>query len=1132
MSALLPSLELIFGWLLAASWQASVLALVVLAIQRIFGARLNPRWRYALWLLVVVRLALPVLPESGLSLFQFAPPPPAALTVSVTEPLFVAAPPAPPVDLPLNVPRPVHPLSFYSLFALIWLAGAFGLLTLTVIVNRRFAQQVANSPEITDPELLRFFSEAKAEFHVHRPIRLIENGQVQSPAIMGLFHPTLLLPVDVREKFDARELRFIFLHELAHLKRGDVLVQTLIALLQILHWFNPVLWFAFRRMRIDREPATDALVLSRTGEDEKERYGLMLIKLLEHFNQRHSLATLVGILEDKDQFKRRFSLIARFTRGAYGWSVMGIALMVFLSVACLTRSKDGRNSLQGTGDTTRTLASEKSDSSLDIITSPPIYVSYTNVGIGAFGPVHHGSSISDDSRVPGTNESLHVWCKSSTSNSALLEFIASKPSGPSRLTPNGRTSQPVTERRTEQVVPVGKTFSFRIFDAVDVTISPSLDPAGNEIMTPIFQAIYSHDAARVKVLLAKGAVVKSTDMEAALEVGPPAVAKLLWDAGDRHVSEMTYAIDQGATIPDLKRLLTSGAQVEREDDYTITPLGMAARLGNVEVAGWLLKHGARINSSREAPLSLAVKGESVEMVDFLLKNGAKPDRDILAGSGSFGGSSLPDQMEKRVEMARSMIKAGALDHLDEASKSGLLIAACEQKNPTLLRLYLDSGIDPLVKVRDGKTALEIVQAAYARRDVDPAKQGMQPLIDILEAAQKDASTKAGSAELPATARKASVAAMPAALTRPFAYQLPQMVAFDATPGTHPELVPLFGAGAGKAKTGETDAGKSGDAIFSGQLTIPADAHADFAKSTGVLVSDTGTQYPLSFDEHGMFSVAGVKAGRYREVVHVVCEPRDHVIGVDKTFGFTEVAPGAHAHIVLGWDPTPPATDGIEIELKIVQIDEDVYQANKAKIDSGVEKDGFALIGLLNQLKGVSLLSAPSVTTKPGLKANIDIVREMPYPTEFEKPKMTSFIAGPGPGASTNLDLYIPPTPREFETKNIGVSAEITPALIGKTLSPQGTIIPDRIMLNGTFTVAEFEGFTQSNLEAEVTPTFNTSESHFVEAVADGELKAVWIPGSHYRTADTLDAMPGVKMDPTAPTIKTRYLLLLSAREVD
>jgi beta-lactamase regulating signal transducer with metallopeptidase domain len=344
-ASFVQELEQVFGWLLSASWQASVLALFVLMAQRVLGSRLNPRWRNALWLLVLVRLILPVLPESTLSLFQFAPTPPVAVTVSVTEPLFISTPalPPPPSTSPVE-PEPTHPFSAYSLLAVAWLVGAVTLLVLTWLVNRRFARQVANSPAVSDPELLELFAEAKAELRIHRPIRLIENEQVQSPAIMGLFQPTLLLPADVREKFDARELRFIFLHELAHLKRGDVMVQALIALLQILHWFNPVLWFAFRRMRIDREPATDALVLSRTGEDEKERYGLMLIKLLEHFNQRHSLPTLVGILEDKDQFKRRFSLIARFTRGAYGWSLLGVLIIGILSVACLTKSKASENS--------------------------------------------------------------------------------------------------------------------------------------------------------------------------------------------------------------------------------------------------------------------------------------------------------------------------------------------------------------------------------------------------------------------------------------------------------------------------------------------------------------------------------------------------------------------------------------------------------------------------------------------------------------------------------------------------------------------------------------------------------------------------------------------------------------------
>lgn len=331
-------LETVFSWVWTASWQASVLALLVLLLQVTLGRWLNPRWRYALWLLVLARLLLPALPESAFSLFQFAPAP--VVLAPIIEPAPI--PLASPLPAPSFHPPSISPATSFSIFfglAMVWAIGAFLLLLLTWQVNWKFLRQVAASPEIADPEILSLFTAAKKELGISRSIRLIESQQVQSPAIMGLFSPTLILPADVRDKFTAHELRLIFLHELAHLKRGDILAQAVIAALQIVHWFNPVLWFAFRRMRIDREPATDALVLSRTGEAEKENYGLVLIKLLEHFNQRHSLPTLVGVLEDKDQFKRRFSLIARFTRGAYGWSLLGVLLILVLSITLLTKSK-------------------------------------------------------------------------------------------------------------------------------------------------------------------------------------------------------------------------------------------------------------------------------------------------------------------------------------------------------------------------------------------------------------------------------------------------------------------------------------------------------------------------------------------------------------------------------------------------------------------------------------------------------------------------------------------------------------------------------------------------------------------------------------------------------------------------
>jgi len=128
-------------------------------------------------------------------------------------------------------------------------------------------------------------------------------------------------------------------------------------------------------------------------------------------------------------------------------------------------------------------------------------------------------------------------------------------------------------------------------------------------------------------------------------------------------------------------------------------------------------------------------------------------------------------------------------------------------------------------------------------------------------------------------------------------------------------------------------------------------------------------------------------------------------------------------------------------------------ANVLNIGAVIDKYGMDMvINAINNLQGASLLSAPSVTTQNGLKANIDIVREFPYPTSFEKPKLSnsSNIAySAGPFANEALVLAIPPTPREFVTQDVGVSLEVKP-----------TTYPDqRIDLNITKAqVLDFDGF--------------------------------------------------------------------------
>ena len=124
--------------------------------------------------------------------------------------------------------------------------------------------------------------------------------------------------------------------------------------------------------------------------------------------------------------------------------------------------------------------------------------------------------------------------------------------------------------------------------------------------------------------------------------------------------------------------------------------------------------------------------------------------------------------------------------------------------------------------------------------------------------------------------------------------------------------------------------------------------------------------------------------------------------------------------------------------------------NQLVVGAVLDGIGFAAVmQAINNTNGVSLLDAPTITTQNGLKANIDIVREFPYPTSFEKPKLSNTEVQYSDLPGVSLELAIPPTPREFETQDLGVSLEVKP-----------TTYPDqRIDLDITKAqVVDFEGF--------------------------------------------------------------------------
>ncbi|TDF94419.1 M56 family metallopeptidase [Paenibacillus piri] len=364
MNRLTEHLINLFDWVCSVSIMATVLVMLILVTQLVLKHRLKPRWHYLMWLLVVLRLMLPWGPESELSIYNWI-----GYTESVHSAVQLNQD-----ELRTRAVMPESPgQAIYRNVFVIWLVGVCLLGTYTIWINRKFAQKMKKeTAAITDARVLELFNRCKKMMAVHKPIALMETGNLATPALFGFIKPQLIMPQTILTGLNDDQLQHVFLHELAHSKRNDIGVNWIMHGLLIVHWFNPVLWYAYRRMREDQEIASDALALSCLAPDKTRDYGYTLIKLLENFSQPvRVVAGNVNLTGSKTQLQRRVKMIKQFKSNSYRWSFLGMATLIFISGCTLTNPKVSQTSAQlSSGTVSEETATKQSASAEQHITNP------------------------------------------------------------------------------------------------------------------------------------------------------------------------------------------------------------------------------------------------------------------------------------------------------------------------------------------------------------------------------------------------------------------------------------------------------------------------------------------------------------------------------------------------------------------------------------------------------------------------------------------------------------------------------------------------------------------------------------------------------------------------------------------
>lgn len=308
---------------------SSVLILLLILMRRVLRGRIHPGVQYALWLLAAARLLIPgtlfPLPVSMVGAAE-------ELRASIQETYPGPATPdsspavAPSYHVPENEAVLIEDISSLPEFSrwelvswpeLIWKTGMAATAGTLVISNLAFYFRLRRTRRrLTLPD---------TPWTGKLPI--YEADGLASPCLSGLFRPGIYLN---EAAMDAEHPEHILAHEYAHYRHGDHLWALLRSVCLIVHWYNPLVWWAAALSRRDCELACDAAALRRLGEAESIEYGQTLLGMVSRRTSPAALLhTATTMTAGKRAMTERIALIVRKPR------MRKITLALVAALVCL-----------------------------------------------------------------------------------------------------------------------------------------------------------------------------------------------------------------------------------------------------------------------------------------------------------------------------------------------------------------------------------------------------------------------------------------------------------------------------------------------------------------------------------------------------------------------------------------------------------------------------------------------------------------------------------------------------------------------------------------------------------------------------------------------------------------------------
>lgn len=228
---------------------------------------------------------------------------------------------------------------YIKIMEYIWLAGVLCLGTAILIINGLTFIRIYKQEACKDDKTIQILEECKWRMGILRKIPIVYEKYIDTPAVFGLIRPKILINSEIAQKLSAEEKKYIFLHELSHLKRKDIITNWIMMVLLIINWFNPIIWVSFMKIWEDEEEACHAYALSYLNETEQKNYGTTIINLEKIILKPQFAIGISRIVSKKSSIKRRIIRIVNYKKTSLKWWLLPICFVIAAVILVTTNFK-------------------------------------------------------------------------------------------------------------------------------------------------------------------------------------------------------------------------------------------------------------------------------------------------------------------------------------------------------------------------------------------------------------------------------------------------------------------------------------------------------------------------------------------------------------------------------------------------------------------------------------------------------------------------------------------------------------------------------------------------------------------------------------------------------------------------